>query len=193
MCRVWYQGGSKLVAVLNWVPIDMVLHVIQYKITRSQWQKHTFLIQKPTPKHNPSEPVLKHASKSHNLPLASTVREFTCFSIVMILLHSDPCYDLKLDMALRSLPWEIRRVCGCVYGKTGPPPRNTWLVLHSLAPARRKNSCSCFSGLSSCCTQMVIMELHINWLCWKLTVAVKGSCQPVPVCPSACWCVGSSW
>lgn len=50
------------------------------------------------------------------------------------------------------------------------------------------------SGLSSSCrTQMVIMELHINWLCWKLTVAVKGSRQPVPVCPCARWCIGSSW
>lgn len=37
------------------------------------------------------------------------------------------------------------------------------------------------------------MELHINWLCWKLTVAVKGSRQPVPVCPCARWCIGSSW
>lgn len=44
-----------------------------------------------------------------------------------------------------------------------------------------------------CTTQMVIMELHINWLCWKLTVAVKGSRQPVPVCPCARWCIGSSW
>lgn len=52
----------------------------------------------------------------------------------------------------------------------------------------------CSSGLSSSCrTQMVIMELHINWLCWKLTVAVKGSRQPVPVCPCARWCIGSSW
>lgn len=36
------------------------------------------------------------------------------------------------------------------------------------------------------CTQMVIMELHINWLCWKLTVAVKGSrqtCPSVSLCP----------
>lgn len=52
----------------------------------------------------------------------------------------------------------------------------------------------CSSGLSSLCrTQMVIMELHINWLCWKLTVAVKGSRQPVPLCPCARWCIGSSW
>lgn len=30
------------------------------------------------------------------------------------------------------------------------------------------------------------MELHINWLCWKLTVAVKGSrqsCPSVSLCP----------
>lgn len=37
-----------------------------------------------------------------------------------------------------------------------------------------------------CSTQMVIMELHINWLCWKLTVAVKVSrqtCPSVSLCP----------